>query len=105
MLIWTLWYQINGWWSTAISKPEQLIDNEQVNLYWITLVKSEASKTTYFGPFLAYDVIIKLMAPLKSIIFLKAHDGKHYLDNQSEDSSKGYRRKGICHLQFLPHKS
>ena len=57
-------------------------------------MKSELSKTTYFSPFLAYDVIIKLMTSLKSIGFSKAHDGKHYLDNQSEDSSNGYLRKG-----------
>ena len=37
---------------------------------------------------------MKLVASLKSIIFSKAHDGKHHLDNQSEDSSKGYLRKG-----------
>ena len=30
------------------------------------------------------------MTSLRIIIFSKAHDGKHYLDNQSEDSSKGY---------------
>ena len=34
------------------------------------------------------------MTLLKGIIFSKAHHGKHYLDNQSEDSSKGYSRKG-----------
>ena len=63
------------------------------------MVKSEVSKTTYFSPFLAYDVIVKLMPSLKSMTFSKAHDRKHYLDNQSEDSSKGYLRKG-CHLQY-----
>ena len=61
----------------------------------MTLVISEVSKrTTYCSPFLAYDVIIKLMTSLESIIFSKAHDGKHYLDNQFEDSSKGDLRKG-----------
>ena len=45
------------------------------------------------------------MTSSKSIIFSKAHDGKHYLDNQSEDSSKSYLGKGkkIFHVQFLPH--
>ena len=57
-------------------------------------MKSEVSKTTYFNPALAYDVIIKLMASFKNIIFSKAHDRKHYLDNQSEDSSNGYLTKG-----------
>ena len=71
----------------------QLIDKKQQNLSWITLRESEVSKTTYFSPFLAYEIIIKLMKSLKSIIFTKAHDKKHYLDNQSEDSSKGYVRK------------
>ena len=71
----------------------QLIDKKQQNLSWITLRESEVSKTTYFSPFLAYEIIIKLMTSLKSIIFTKAHDKKHYLDNQSEDSSKGYVRK------------
>ena len=71
----------------------QLIDKKQHNLSWITLRESEVSKTTYFSPFLAYEIIIKLMKSLKSIIFTKAHDKKHYLDNQSEDSSKGYVRK------------
>ena len=73
------------------------LDNEQLNLSWITLVKSEVSKATYFSPFLAFDVIIKLMTSLKSIIFMKAHDRKHYLDNQSEDSGKGNMS------EFLPH--
>ena len=51
------------------------------------------SKTTCFSTFLAYDVIIKLMTSLKCITFLKAPDGKHYLDNQSGCSGKGYLRK------------
>ena len=71
----------------------QLIDKKQQNLSWITLRGSEVSKATYFSHFLAYEIIIKLMKSLKSIIFTKAHDKKHYLDNQSEDSSKGYVRK------------
>ena len=37
---------------------------------------------------------MKLMTSLKSIIFSNVHDGKHHLDNQSEDSSKDYLRKG-----------
>ena len=28
------------------------------------------------------------------IVFSKAHDGKHYLDNQPEDSSNSYLAKG-----------
>ena len=55
-------------------------------------MKSEVGKVTYFSPFLAYDVVLKLMKSLKSISFSKANDGKHYLDNQSEDSSN--LRKG-----------
>ena len=39
------------------------------------------------------------MPSLKSMTFSKAHDRKHYLYNQSEDSSKDYLRKG-CHLQY-----
>ena len=39
------------------------------------------------------------MTSMKSMTFLKAHDRKHYLDNKSEDSSKGYLRKGY-HLQY-----
>ena len=38
------------------------------------------------------------MTSLKSMTLTKAHDRKHYLDNQSEDSSKGYLREG-CYLQ------
>ena len=35
----------------------------------------------------------------QNMTFSKVHDKKHYLDNQSEDSSKGYLRKG-CHQQY-----
>ena len=34
------------------------------------------------------------MKSLESITFTKPHDKKHYLENQSEDSSMGYVRKG-----------
>ena len=68
-------------------------NNKELNLSWTILRKSEVSKTTYFSPFLAYDAIIKLTKSLKSIIFSKFYDEKHYFDNQSEDSNKGYLRK------------
>ena len=83
---------LNGW--CQLKAWTQLTDKKQQNLAWITLRESEVSKTTYFSPFLAYDIIIKLMKSLESITFMKPHDKKHYLENQSEDSSMGYVRKG-----------
>ena len=40
------------------------------------------------------------MTSLKCITFLKAPDGKHYLDNQSGCSGKGYLRKEKQYVTF-----